>query len=71
MNLKGNYIMTKSQRLQLIKKVAKKVARERKVAAKLSREYSVYMDEKEVYNTIQSSGVMDTYSAMKEYDQWQ
>ena len=63
--------MTKSQRLQLIKKVAKKVARERKVAAKLSREYSVYMDEKEVYNTIQSSGVMDTYSAMKEYDQWQ
>jgi uncharacterized protein YacL (UPF0231 family) len=63
--------MTKSQRLQLIKKVAKKVARERKVAARLSREYSVYMDEKEVYNAIQGSGVMDTYSAMKEYDQWQ
>jgi hypothetical protein len=63
--------MTKSQRLQLIKKVAKKVDRERKVAAKLARENSVYMDEKEVYNTINASGIMDTYSAMKEYDQWQ
>ena len=63
--------MTKSQRLQLIKKVAKKVAKERKVAAKLARENSVYMDEKEVYNTINASGIMDTYSAMKEFDQWQ
>lgn len=63
--------MTKSQRLQLIKKVAKKVAKERKVAAKLAYENSVYMNEKEVYNAINASGVMDTYSAMKEYDQWQ
>ena len=63
--------MTKSQRLQLIKKVAKKVDRERKVAARLARENSVYMDEKEVYNTINASGIMDTYSAMKEFDQWQ
>ena len=63
--------MTKSQRLQLIKKVAKKVNRERKVAAKLAYENSVYMDEKEVYNTLEGSGVLDTYSAMKEYDQWQ
>jgi len=63
--------MTKSQRLQLIKKVAKKVNRERQVAAKLAYENSVYMDEKEVYNTLEGSGVLDTYSAMKEYDQWQ
>ena len=63
--------MTKVQRLKMIKRIAKKVDRERKVAAKLARENSVYMDEKEVYNAIQSSGVMDTYSAMKEYDQWQ
>ena len=63
--------MTKSQRLQLIKRVAKKVARERQVAAKLARENSVYMDDREVYNAIQSSGVLDTYSAMKEFDQWQ
>ena len=63
--------MTKLQRLKMIKRVAKKVDRERKLAAKLARENSVYMDEKEVYNAIQSSGVMDTYSAMKEYDQWQ
>ena len=62
--------MTKSQRLQLIKRVAKKVAKERQVAARLARENSVYMDEKEVYNTIQGSGVLDTYSAMKEFDQW-
>lgn len=55
----------------MIKRIAKKVDRERKVAAKLARENSVYMDEKEVYNAIQSSGVLDTYSAMKEYDQWQ
>lgn len=63
--------MKKTERLKMIKRIAKKVDRERKVTAKLSREYSVYMDEKEVYNTLQSSGVMDTYSAMKEYDQWQ
>ena len=63
--------MNKSQRLQLIKRVAKKVNRDRQVAAKIARENSVYMDEKEVYNTLESSGVMDTYSAMKEYDQWQ
>jgi len=63
--------MTKLQRLKMIKRVAKKVERERKAAAKLARENSVYMDDREVYNTIQSSGVLDTYSAMKEYDQWQ
>ena len=63
--------MTKVQRLKMIKRIAKKVDRERKVAAKLARENSVYMDEKEVYNAIQSSGVLDPYSAMKEYDQWQ
>jgi hypothetical protein len=63
--------MTKLQRLKMIKRVAKKVERERKVAAKLAYENSVYMDDREVYNTIQSSGVLDTYSAMKEYDQWQ
>lgn len=63
--------MNKSQRLQLIKKVAKKVDRERKVAAKLARENSVYMDEKEVYNVLNASGVMDTYAAMNEFDQWQ
>lgn len=63
--------MTKSQRLQLIKKVAKKVARERKVAQKLAYENSVYMNNVEMYNTIQGSGVLDTYSAMKEYDAWQ
>lgn len=63
--------MTKAQRLKMIKRIAKKVNRERQVAAKLARENSVYMDEKEVYNAIHSSGVLDTYSAMKEYDQWQ
>ena len=63
--------MTKSQRLQLIKKVAKKVARERKAAQRLAYESSVYMNDVEMYNTIQGSGVLDTYSAMKEYDQWQ
>jgi hypothetical protein len=55
----------------MIKRVAKKVDRERKVAAKVSRESTVYMNDVEVYNTIQGSGVLDTYSAMKEYDQWQ
>lgn len=63
--------MTKTQRLKMIKRIAKKVDRERKVAAKLARENSVYMDDKEVYNAIQSSGVLETYSAMKEFDQWQ
>ena len=63
--------MTKTQRLKMIKRIAKKVDRERQVTAKLARENSVYMDEKEVYNAIQSSGVLDTYSAMKEFDQWQ
>ena len=63
--------MTKTQRLKMIKRIAKKVDRERKVAAKLARENSVYMDEKEVYNVIQNSGVIDTYTAMKEFDQWQ
>jgi hypothetical protein len=63
--------MTKAQRLKLIKRVAKKVDRERKVAAKLAYENSVYMDEKEVYNALNASGIFDTYSAMKEFDQWQ
>lgn len=63
--------MTKAQRLKMIKRIAKKVDRERKVAAKLARENSVYMDDREVYNAIQGSGVLDTYSAMKEFDQWQ
>ena len=63
--------MTKTQRLKMIKRIAKKVDRERKVAAKLARENSVYMDDREVYNAIQGSGVLDTYSAMKEFDQWQ
>jgi len=63
--------MTKSQRLQLIKRVAKKVDRERKVAARLANENSVYIDEKEVYNALEGSGVIDTYQAMKGYDEWQ
>ena len=63
--------MTKAQRLKMIKRIAKKVDRERKVAAKLARENSVYMDDKEVYNTLKVEGILDTYSAMKEYDQWQ
>lgn len=63
--------MTKVQRLKMIRQIGNRVNRERVAANKLARENSVYMDEKEVYNAIQSSGVMDTYSAMKEYDQWQ
>lgn len=63
--------MTKTQRLKMIKRIAKKVDRERKAAAKLARENSVYMDDIEVRNAIQCSGVLDTYSAMKEFDQWQ
>lgn len=71
MNLRGNYIMTKAQRLKLIKRVAKKIDRERKAAARLAQESSVYMTEKEVYNTLREEGIMDTYQAMKEYDAWQ
>jgi hypothetical protein len=63
--------MTKAQRLKMIKRIAKKVDRERKVAAKLARENSVYMEDIEVYNTLKTEGIFDTYSAMKEYDQWQ
>jgi hypothetical protein len=55
----------------MIKRIAKKVDRERKAAARLAQESSVYMDEKEVYNTLKTEGIFDTYSAMKEYDQWQ
>lgn len=63
--------MNKEQRLKMIKRIAKKVDRERKVASKLSMEQSVYMNSVETYNAIQSSGVIDTYQAMKEFDQWQ
>ena len=63
--------MTKAQRLKLIRKVAKKVQRERIAALKLAHENSVYMNEVEVYNTIQGSGILDTYTATKEYDAWQ
>jgi hypothetical protein len=63
--------MKNTSRLKLIKKIAKKIDRERKVAQKLAYENSVYMNEIETYNVIQSSGVMDTYTAMKEYDAWQ
>ena len=63
--------MTKAQRLKLIKRVAKKIERERKAAARLAQESSVYMTEKEVYNTLREEGIMDTYQAMKEYDAWQ
>jgi hypothetical protein len=41
------------------------------VAARLAIENSVYMDEKEVYNALEGSGVIDTYQAMKGYDEWQ
>jgi len=63
--------MTNIDRLKMIKRIAKKVDRERKAAARLASENSVYMSEKEVYNTLQEEGIMDTYQAMKEYDQWQ
>lgn len=63
--------MNKEQRLKMIKRIAKKVDRERKVASKLSMEQSVYMNSVETYNAIQGSGVIDTYQAMKEFDQWQ
>ena len=63
--------MTSKERLKLIRKIGNKVNRERKVAKKLARENSIYMDEKEVYNVINNSGIMDTYQAMKEYDAWE
>jgi len=63
--------MTKAQRLKLIKRVAKKIERERKAATRLARENSVYMDDREVYNTLRTEGILDTYQAMKEFDQWQ
>lgn len=63
--------MTNIARLKMIKRIAKKVDRERKAAARLAQESSVYMDEKEVYNILKTEGIFDTYSAMKEYDQWQ
>lgn len=63
--------MTKSERLKLIKRVAKKIDRERKAASRLAREQTVYMSEKEVYNTLKEEGILDTYQAMKEFDAWQ
>lgn len=60
--------MTKAQRLKMIRRIGNKINRERQAAAKLAHENSVYMSDIEVYNTIQSSGVLDTYSAMKEFD---
>ena len=70
--------MTKPQRLKMIKRIAKKIDRERKVSAKLARKEldafdkkNMYMSDKEVYNTLEGSGIMDTYSAMKGYDSWQ
>jgi hypothetical protein len=55
----------------MIRRIGNKVNRERVVAAKLARENSVYMDDKEVYNTLKVEGILDTYSAMREHDQWQ
>jgi len=70
--------MTKSQRLKMIKRIAKKVDRERTVSAKLAKKEldafdkkNMYLSDKEVYNTLEGSGIMDTYSAMKGYDSWQ
>jgi len=63
--------MTSQERLKLIRRIGNKINRERKVAEKLARENSVYMDEKEVYNVINNSGIIDTYQAMKGYDEWQ
>ena len=63
--------MTQAQRLKMIRRIGNKVNRERIVAAKLARENSVYMDDKEVYNTLKVEGILDTYSARREYDQWQ
>ena len=60
--------MDKIKRLKMIKRIAQKVDRERKATQKLAYENSVYMNDVEVYNAIQSSGVIDTYSAMKEFD---
>ena len=63
--------MSSQERLKLIRRIGNKINRERKVAEKLARENSVYMDEKEVYNVLQSEGIYDTYEAMKGYDEWQ
>lgn len=70
--------MTKAQRLKMIKRIAKKVERERIVSAKLASKNldafdkkNMYLSDKEVYNTIEGSGIMDTYSAMRDYDTWQ
>jgi len=63
--------MSNQARLKLIRKIGNKINRERQVAEKLARENSVYMDEKEVYNVLQSEGIYDTYEAMKGYDEWQ
>ena len=35
------------------------------------REKNMYMSEKQVYNTIKVSGILDTYNAMKGYDTWE
>lgn len=63
--------MSNQARLKLIRKIGNKINRERQVAEKLARENSVYMDEKEVYNTLRVEGIFDTYEAMKGYDEWQ
>lgn len=63
--------MSNQARLKLIRKIGNKINRERQVAEKLARENSVYMDEKEVYNTLRAEGIFDTYEAMKGYDEWQ
>ena len=63
--------MTKTQRLKMIRRIGNKINRERKAATRLAKEHSVYLDSKEVYNALEGSGVIDTYTAMKEFDQWQ
>lgn len=60
--------MTKAQRLKLIRKIGNKINRERLAAEKLVSENCVYMSDVEVYNTIQGSGILDTYTAMREFD---
>lgn len=60
--------------LQKKSKKVKKNATAGKKAEKLLDafdEKNMYMSEKEVYNTLQGSGILDTYNAMKEYDAWQ
>ena len=63
--------MNKSKRLKMIERIAKKVAQERRATSDLVKSSSVYMNSVEINNTIESSGVLDTYEAMKGYDQWQ